>query len=95
MEKSICSRGVIVTEGDGVENTVCQNKGCAKLDVHNWFNDVPTPPITTDIVEIQFKNTRKAFYRNVNNLPLVDGDIVAVEASPGHDIGTVTLIGWL
>lgn len=95
MEKSICSRGVIITEGDGAENSVCQNNGCSKLNVHNWFNDIPTPPITTDIVEIQFKNTRKAFYRNSNNLPLSKGDMVAVEASPGHDIGTVTLIGWL
>ena len=95
MEKSICSRGVIVTESDGAESSICQNNGCAKLDVHNWLSDIPTPPLTTDIVEIQFKNTRKAFYRNVNNLPLIKGDVVAVEASPGHDIGTVTLIGWL
>ena len=95
MEKSICSRGVIVTDSDGAESSICQNNGCAKLDVHNWLSDIPTPPLTTDIVEIQFKNTRKAFYRNVNNLPLIKGDVVAVEASPGHDIGTVTLIGWL
>jgi len=95
MEKSICSRGVIVTESDGAESSICQNNGCAKLDVHNWLSDIPTPPLTTDIVEIQFKNTRKAFYRNVNNFPLTKGDVVAVEASPGHDIGTVTLIGWL
>jgi len=95
MEKSICSRGVIVTDSDGAESSICQNNGCAKLDVHNWLSDIPTPPLTTDIVEIQFKNTRKAFFRNVNNLPLTKGDVVAVEASPGHDIGTVTLIGWL
>lgn len=48
-----------------------------------------------DIVEVRFKNTRKSYYRNVNNLPLKRGDIVAVEASPGHDIGIVSLTGDL
>ena len=95
MEKSICSRGIIVTEVEGAESSVCQNNGCAKLSTHDWLSDIPTPPIETDIVEVQFKNTRKAFFRNANNLPLKKGDVVAVEASPGHDIGTVTLLGWL
>jgi cell fate regulator YaaT (PSP1 superfamily) len=95
MEKSICSRGIIVTENEGSESSVCQNNSCAKLGTFNWLFDVPNPPIDTDIVEIQFKNTRKGFYRNANNLPLKKGDVVAVEASPGHDIGTVTLMGWL
>jgi cell fate regulator YaaT (PSP1 superfamily) len=95
MEKSICSRGIIVSEGDSAENSVCTNGGCSKLSIYNWFEDIPTPPLTTDIVEIQFKNTRKAFYRNSNNLSLKKGDVVAVESSPGHDIGTVTLMGWL
>ncbi len=49
----------------------------------------------TDIVEVRFKNTRRAFYQNANNLPLKRGDIVAVEASPGHDIGVVSLTGDL
>lgn len=95
MEKSICSRGVIITEKEGNENSICQNMGCSKLSSHNWLDDIPNPPISTDIVEIQFKNTRKGFYRNANNLILKKGDVVAVESSPGHDIGTVTLIGWL
>lgn len=95
MEKSICSRGIIVTEVEGAESSVCQNNGCAKLSTYDWLKDIPSPPIETDIVEIQFKNTRKGFYRNVNNLPLKKGDVVAVEASPGHDIGTITLFGWL
>jgi cell fate regulator YaaT (PSP1 superfamily) len=95
MEKSICSRGIIVTEGDAAENSVCQNSGCSKLNIYNWFDDIPTPPLTTDIVEIQFKNTRKGFFKNANNLTLKKGDVVAVESSPGHDIGTVTLTGWL
>ena len=50
---------------------------------------------TTDLVEVQFKNTRKGYYHNVNNLDLKKGDIVAVEANPGHDIGVVTLTGQL
>ncbi|KAA6306819.1 hypothetical protein EZS27_041517, partial [termite gut metagenome] len=50
---------------------------------------------TCDIVEVQFKNTRKGYYRNSNSLTLEKGDIVAVEASPGHDIGIVTLTGSL
>ena len=40
-----------------------------------------------DLVEVQFKNTRKGYYKNSNKLNLEKGDIVAVEASPGHDIG--------
>ena len=95
MEKSICSRGIIVTQGDDNENTVSLNSGCVKLNTYDWLNDIPFPPIGTDVVEVQFKNTRKGFYRNVNNIPLKRGDIVAVEASPGHDIGTITLAGWL
>ncbi len=95
MEKSICSRGVILTEKDGYENSVCQHSGCSKLSTYDWLKDIPTPPLTDDIVEVQFKNTRKAFFRNVNNLKIKKGDVVAVEASPGHDIGTVTLTGWI
>lgn len=95
MEKSICSRGVIISEKEGNEHSVCQNMGCSKLSIYNWLDDIPNPPISTDIVEIQFKNTRKGFYRNANNLNLKKGDVVAVESSPGHDIGTVTLLGWL
>lgn len=95
MEKSLCSRGVIVTKDEDQESTTYQNEGCTKLNVHNWYNDIPHPPFTSDIVEVQFKNTRKAFFRNSNGLSLKEGDMVAVESSPGHDIGTVTLTGWL
>lgn len=95
MDKSICSRGVILSENEGNENSICQNMGCSKLSTYNWLEDIPNPPISTDIVEIQFKNTRKGYYKNVNNLNLKKGDVVAVESSPGHDIGTVTLLGWL
>ena len=75
----------------------CLNtNSCNKLDVRDWLDGIP-PSMNTDcdICEIRFKNTRKGFYRNVNNLELEVGDIVAVEASPGHDIGVVSVKGPL
>lgn len=66
-----------------------------KLQCYDWLADIPGGMADCDIVEVQFKNTRKGFYRNSANLELSIGDIVAVEASPGHDIGTVTLTGQL
>ncbi len=88
-------RGCRVCEID--ENTSEFNipNGCFKLDVYDWLKDVPQPPRTFHIVEVRFKNTRKGFYENVNGLPLRVGDIVAVESSPGHDIGIVSLTGEL
>jgi cell fate regulator YaaT (PSP1 superfamily) len=69
--------------------------GYNKLDSFNWLKDIPEAPVENDIVEIRFKNTRKGFFRNVNGLRLEIGDIVAVEASPGHDIGRVSMTGYL
>ena len=66
-----------------------------KLHVYDWLADVPGNEQDCDLVEVQFKNTRKGYYRNSNGLHLEKGDIVAVEASPGHDIGTVTMTGRL
>ena len=66
-----------------------------QLNTYDWLADVPENTLTTDLVEVQFKHTRKGYYHNVNKLPLKKGDIVAVEASPGHDIGVVTLTGRL
>ena len=66
-----------------------------QLNTYDWLADVPGNADTTDLVEVQFKHTRKGYYHNVNNLPLHKGDIVAVEANPGHDIGVVTLTGRL
>ena len=57
-----------------------------QLNTYDWLADVPGNTDTTDLVEVQFKHTRKGYYHNVNNLDLKKGDIVAVEASPGHDI---------
>lgn len=66
-----------------------------QLNTYDWLADVPGNAESTDLVEVQFKNTRKGYYHNVNNLQLQKGDTVAVEASPGHDIGVVTLTGRL
>ncbi len=72
----------------------CSNR-CGKLEVFDWLSDIPELPGGTDIVEVQFKNTRKGFYKNSTQGRLEKGDIVAVEASPGHDIGIITLTGEL
>ena len=66
-----------------------------QLNTYDWLADIPGNDQVTDLVEVQFKNTRKGYYHNNNHLPLQKGDIVAVEASPGHDIGVVTLTGSL
>jgi cell fate regulator YaaT (PSP1 superfamily) len=69
--------------------------GLNKLDSFNWLKDISCIPGENDIVEIRFKNTRKGLFRNVNSLRLETGDVVAVEASPGHDIGRVSMVGPL
>jgi len=69
--------------------------GCNKLDSFNWLKNLPESANDNEIVEVRFKNTRKGFFRNVNNLRLEVGDVVAVEASPGHDIGRVSMTGRL
>ncbi|MDE5963644.1 MAG: hypothetical protein K2G58_06450 [Alistipes sp.] len=68
--------------------------GCFKLHETPWLADYPTQ-LPDEIVEVRFKNTRRSFYLNATGQPLKCGDIVAVEASPGHDIGVVSLTGDL
>lgn len=94
MEKIYTPRGNVVYINEVTEHSSCDNC-CFKLGVHDWAQDLPKTIQRNDIVEVQFKNTRKGFYRNVNQISLQKGDIVAVEASPGHDIGIVSLTGWL
>ena len=83
---------------NGCDRGLCI-RGCGRqdrqLNTYDWLADVPGNAQSTDLVEVQFKNTRKGYYHNVNNLDLKKGDIVAVEATPGHDIGVVTLTGKL
>ena len=74
-------------------------KGCGRqdrqLNTYDWLADIPGNADEQEMVEVQFKNTRKGYYKNSNHLRLEKDDIVAVEASPGHDIGRVTLTGRL
>lgn len=74
-------------------------KGCGRsdkqLNTYDYLAGVPSNEEQSDLVEVQFKHTRKGYYRNDNRIPLQKGDMVAVEASPGHDIGVVTLTGQL
>ena len=82
----MCSRGLAAC---GVSRSDHQ------LNTYDWLADVPGNAESTDLVEVQFKNTRKGYYHNVNGLNLKKGDWVAVESSPGHDIGVVSLTGRL
>lgn len=70
-------------------------RGCMKLASYDWLRDISDINAFDDFIEVQFKNTRKGYYHNSNGLRLQAGDIVAVEASPGHDIGTVSLCGHI
>lgn len=78
-------------------NGTCGADTCNKLTVFDWLSNMALPggESTFDCVEVRFKNSRKAFFRNSENLTLSAGDIIATEASPGHDVGIVTLTGEL
>lgn len=76
----------------GDEMEAVASEGCYKLHETDWLEEYPNN-IPTDIFEVRFKNTRRSYYQNVNNLDLKRGDIVAVEAQPGHDIGIISLTG--
>lgn len=85
-----------------INNGSCQisEKSCKRnshhmLPVMDWMSDIPNAGLESDLVEIQFKNTRKGYYHNINNLALEKGIVVLVEANPGYDIGEVTLTGRL
>lgn len=87
---------------DGSAPKGCNNHGscgtdsCNKLSVFDWLSNMSSSVQSQfDAVEIRFKNSRKEFFRNTDKLPLAIGDVVATEASPGHDIGVVTLTGEL
>ena len=81
--------------GRGLTSKGCCTGHYCQLNTYDYMADLPGNEQLSDLVEVQFKNTRKGYYRNDNNLPLEKGDVVAVEANPGHDIGTVTLTGSL
>ena len=78
-------------------NGACGSSGCNKLEVFDWLANVaqPTGKSPYDIVEVRFKNSRKGFYKNRDNIVLQAGDVVVVECSPGYDVGVVSVIGEL
>lgn len=90
-----CSRGKICLNKNTQENYSCNISGWNKLDTYDWLHDIPEDAQDNSVVEVRFKNTRKGFFYNVNKLKLDKGDVVAVEASPGHDIGIVSMTGPL
>lgn len=94
-DEAMLHRGCPCTEDNISPDHYHATDSCTKLNVYNWLDDIPFPVSEEDVVEVRFKNTRKAFYRNVNALNLQAGDLIAVEASPGHDIGMVSLTGPL
>ena len=93
-------RGCSTTPGTPAgckNNGSCGTGGCNKLNVFDWLANMELPggQAPFDIIEVRFKNSRKEFFRNVNNLQINTGEAVAVEASPGHDMGVVSLTGEL
>jgi cell fate regulator YaaT (PSP1 superfamily) len=92
-----CSTEVNGVPGGCKSNGSCGSGGCNKLNVFDWLAnmELPSGQKPFDLVEVRFKNSRKEFFRNVNDLPLQMGEVIAVEGSPGHDIGTVSLTGEL
>ena len=85
------------TSDNNNENTPISKKKCRanKLECYDWLSDLPESHSETEMVEVQFKNTRKGYYKNSTHIHLEKGDMVAVEGNPGHDIGEVTLTGRL
>lgn len=95
MNCSECSRGCLIQKEEATDYYIYSTDGYNKLNVYDWLKDIPQSESVEEIIEVRFKNTRKGYFLNPNNLSLKQGDIVAVEASPGHDIGVVSLTGEL
>jgi cell fate regulator YaaT (PSP1 superfamily) len=93
---SSCSTGGGTPRGCK-NNGTCSSGGCDKLGVFDWLANMQLPSGKSqfDILEIRFKNSRKAFYRNIKGLSLNVGDVVVVESSPGYDVGVVSIVGEL
>ena len=78
-----------------INEKACKHNSRHMLPVMDWLGDLPKEESDVDLVEVQFKNTRKAYYRNPDRLPVEKGTMVVTEASPGTDLGEVTLTGRL
>ncbi|WP_276168558.1 PSP1 domain-containing protein [Zobellia alginiliquefaciens] len=94
---SSCSTGKDGQPSGCKNNGTCGTDGCNKLTVFDWLSNMSLPngEKPFDCVEVRFKNSRKEFFRNSENLSLSIGDIVATQAQSGHDVGMVTLVGEL
>ena len=94
---SSCSNGADGQPRGCKNNGTCGTDGCNKLTVFDWLSNMSLPNGQTpfDCVEVRFKNSRKEFFRNTENLSLSIGDVVATQAKSGHDVGIVTLTGEL
>lgn len=97
MSCSSCSTGKDGQPKGCKNNGTCGTDGCNKLTVFDWLSNMSLPNGTKpfDCIEVRFKNSRKEFFRNTENLSLSIGDVVATEAQSGHDVGMVTLVGEL
>lgn len=97
--KSVQPEATLVTEPETPVSCPCCNRHVkpprGQLQSYNYLADVPGGYADSEFVEVLFKNTRKGFYRNPTGIPFAIGDWVAVEATPGHDIGRVTMVGAL
>ena len=91
-DKPEVGRGCTFGTNELGEPCAKEARGCFRLHEEPWLAEYPDN-FPSDIFEVRFKNTRRSFYQNVNNLALEVGDIVAVEATPGHDIGIISLTG--
>lgn len=95
---SSCGTGSCAATPKGCNsNGGCASGGCNKLNTYDWFSGMNRPdvPEYESIYEVRFKNTRKLFYRNVNNLSVITGDFVVVESDRGYDVGQISLSGVL
>jgi cell fate regulator YaaT (PSP1 superfamily) len=94
--KSCGTGGCGTTPAGCKSNGNCGTSGCNKLEVFDWLagmnigrSDEP------QFVEVRFKNTRKEFFKNTDQLDVQVGELVTVEALTGHDVGVVSLTGEL
>jgi cell fate regulator YaaT (PSP1 superfamily) len=91
--RGCCSQKDLEINNDNTDRISNYFSQCGKLDSFNWLREISDDIDIPEIVEVRFKNTRKEYFANVNELRIKRGDFIAVEASPGHDIGMITLTG--
>lgn len=97
MSCASCASGKDGTVRGCKNNGTCGSDGCNKLTVFDWLENMalPTGVEPFYFIEVRFKNSRKEFFHNADKLPILIGDVVAVQAASGHDVGIVTLTGEL